>query len=177
MPPNPKRRAKTRIDHNCRHAFKGGQPPLNAFIKKAMNLARSLIKPVGLAALLVAACILPTLWGAQDSKAAAAASSVTACYTAAETAEFKRLTQATLKALAASQESRMVACLTDLETAWDDQETVLRPKNEATWMRLDKALDRGISALRSSHPNPKKGEIALKDLLRNLDQATLDSRT
>ena len=142
-----------------------------------MNPARSLIKPIGLSALLLAACILPTLCRSEDSKAAAAASSVSPCYTAAETAEFKKLTQATLKALAASQESRMVACLTDLETAWDDQETILRPKNEATWMRLDKTLDRGISALRSSHPNPQKGKIALEDLLRNLDQATLPSRT
>jgi hypothetical protein len=66
----------------------------------------------------------------------------------------------------------MVAKLTDLETAWDDQEKVLRPKDEATWTSLDKTLDKAISALRSSHVNLEKGKAALEILLKKLSQAT-----
>jgi hypothetical protein len=89
-------------------------------------------------------------------------------YTSAETAEFIKLTKETLVALAAGKQPEMVAKLTDLETAWDDQEAVLKPKNEATWKLLDKSLDKGISALRSSHANPAKGKVALEDLLAEL---------
>jgi len=48
----------------------------------------------------------------------------------------------------------------------------LRPKDEATWTLLDKTLDKGISALRSSHANPAKGKAALEDLLKKLEQVT-----
>jgi prefoldin subunit 5 len=93
-------------------------------------------------------------------------------YTAAETAEFIKLDKATLEALAAAKSTEMVAKLTDLETAWDDKESVLKPKGEATWMILDKTLDKAISSLRSSHTNLEKGKAALEDLLKKLNQAT-----
>jgi hypothetical protein len=93
-------------------------------------------------------------------------------FTASEVAPFKALAQATLEALNAGKQAEMVAKLTDLETAWDDQENVLRPKNEATWTALDKTLDKAISALRSSHTNLEKGKAALESLLKKLDQAT-----
>ena len=93
-------------------------------------------------------------------------------YTAEETKAFKALAQATLAALAAGKQTETVAKLTDLETAWDDQEKVLRPKDEATWTALDKTLDKAISALRSSHTNFEKGKAALESLLKKLNQAT-----
>ena len=93
-------------------------------------------------------------------------------YAAGETQEFKALAQATLDALAAGKQTEMVAKLTDLETAWDDRENALRPKNEAAWTSLDKTLDKAISALRSSHTNLEKGKAALENLLKKLNQAT-----
>jgi hypothetical protein len=89
-------------------------------------------------------------------------------YLATETAEFIKLAKETLVALAAGKQTEMVAKLTDLETAWDDQEAVLKPKSEATWTLLDKTLDRAISALRSSRANPAKGKVALEELLAEL---------
>jgi hypothetical protein len=89
-------------------------------------------------------------------------------YTSAETAEFIKLTKETLVELAAGKQTEIVAKLTDLETAWDDQEAVLKPKSEATWTLLDKTLDRAISALRSSRANPAKGKVALEELLAEL---------
>jgi hypothetical protein len=129
-------------------------------------------KSVSLVVFLAAASLVPFVSRAEDTKAVVETNSVSAIYTAAETAEFVKLTQATLAALAAGQETEMVAKLTDLETVWDDQEKTLRPKNEAIWTALDKTLDKGISALRSSHKNLAKGKAALEDLLKNLALAT-----
>ena len=93
-------------------------------------------------------------------------------YTAAETKNFQTLTQETIKALVAGKKDEMIAKLTDLETAWDDQEKALRPKDETTWTLLDKTLDKAITALRSSHTNLDKGKAALEDLLAKLGQST-----
>jgi len=123
-----------------------------------------------LATLCSAACL--TAGSAEEPPSAARTVAAAPVYTTAETQEFKALTQATLEALAAGKQTEMVAKLTDLETAWDDQEKVLRPKDEATWTSLDKTLDKGISALRSSHTNLPKGKAALEDLLKKLARAT-----
>ena len=125
-----------------------------------------------MATLFSAVCLVAVNGKADEPKPAAEAGAPAQVYTAAETKEFKALAKATLEALAAGKQTEMVAKLTDLETAWDDQEKVLRPKNEATWTLLDKTLDKGISALRSSHTNLEKGKAALEKLLKLLDEAT-----
>lgn len=107
-----------------------------------------------------------------EKKAPKEISSPAQVYTSKETAEFKKLTKATLEALAAGKQTEMVGKLTDLETIWDEKEKVLKPKDEATWTLIDKTLDKGISALRSSKTNLKKGKAALEDLQKMLEQAT-----
>ncbi len=97
---------------------------------------------------------------------------ITPIYTSQETQSFKELTQATLDSLAAGKKEDMVAKLTDLETAWDEQEKNLRPKNEKIWTILDKTLDKAISALRGSKYNPEKGKTALNTLLQELGKST-----
>jgi hypothetical protein len=103
---------------------------------------------------------------------AAEATAVAPVYTAAETREFTELANATIAALDAGKNAEMVAKLTDLETAWDNKEKTLKPKNSATWESLDKTLDKAISALRSSKTNLPKGKTALEDLIKRLAQAT-----
>ena len=93
-------------------------------------------------------------------------------YRAAELAKFKALAEATIQSLDAGATTGMVAKLTDLETDWDEQEAALKPKDPATWTRLDKTLDRAISALRSSKTDLPKGRAALEELIKSLDQAT-----
>jgi hypothetical protein len=93
-------------------------------------------------------------------------------YTSQETQSFKDLAQATLDSLAAGKKEEMVAKLTDLETAWDEQEKNLRPRNEKIWTILDKTLDKAISALRGSKYNPEKGKANLNTLLQDLAKAT-----
>ncbi|MEI6077919.1 MAG: hypothetical protein WCS94_20225 [Verrucomicrobiota bacterium] len=137
-----------------------------------MNKTQHILKLFGLALLCSLAPLFPTSGHGDEAKTAIAAAPLKAIYTAAETKEFKALAKATLEALAAGKPTEMVAKLTDLETAWDDQEKVLRPKDEAIWTLLDKTLDKAISALRSSHTNIPKGKAALEDLLKKLEQAT-----
>lgn len=93
-------------------------------------------------------------------------------YTAEETAPFKALASETIAALDAAKKDEMIAKLTDLETIWDEKEEALSPKAPATWMIIDKTLDRGISALRSSKTDLPKGKAALEDFIKKLDQAT-----
>ena len=107
-----------------------------------------------------------------SSVAADKKTSLTPIYTAKETAEFQTLTKSTLEALNAGKTTEVVEKLTDLETAWDAKEKVLKPKNEKTWVVIDKTLDQAISALRSSKKDPAKGKAALEDLLKKLEQAT-----
>jgi hypothetical protein len=124
---------------------------------------------VGLVAQFGSSSLIETSGRCADAAAEAAPAKI---YTAAETDGFKKLAQETLAALAADKKDEMVAKLTDLETAWDDQEKNLRPKDESTWTALDKTLDQAISALRSSHKNLEKGKAALEDLIKKLEQAT-----
>ena len=106
------------------------------------------------------------------SQAADKKVALTPIYTVKETDEFIKLNKAALAALAEGKVTEAVAKLTDLETAWDAQEAKLKPRNEKTWMLIDKTLDQGISALRGSKVDAAKGKAALEDLLIKLTQAT-----
>ena len=122
--------------------------------------------------LCLAALLTPlagTIGRAEDKPAVAVPAAV---YTVEETAEFKKLTKATIEALDAGKKEKMIAKLTDLETAWDDKEDKLKPKDAATWMLIDKTLDKAISSLRSSKTDLPKGKATLEDLLKKLKLAT-----
>ena len=122
--------------------------------------------------LCLAALLTPlagTIGRAEDKPAVAVRAAV---YTAEETAEFKKLAKATIEALAAGKKEALIAKLTDLESAWDDKEDKLKPKDATTWTLLDKTLDKAISSLRSSKTDLPKGKAALENLLKKLGQAT-----
>jgi hypothetical protein len=57
----------------------------------------------------------------------------------------------------------------DLETKWDDAEAGLKPRAAADWHTIDKAIDRVLSELRASAPDPAKCKAALADLLTVMD--------
>jgi hypothetical protein len=46
------------------------------------------------------------------------------------------------------------ARITDLETAWDEAQPTLQPKNPESWGRVDAAIDDSLSALRAGRPDP-----------------------
>lgn len=123
---------------------------------------------------LLALVLLSPAARAEDAKPAPAApaSAITPIYTQKETSEFTTLTKATLEALAAGKKEAMVAKLTDLETAWDEKENALKPRDEKRWTTIDKTLDKAISALRSSKYNAPKGKAALELLVKEIEGST-----
>jgi hypothetical protein len=60
----------------------------------------------------------------------------------------------------------------DLETAWDDAEAGLKPRDARDWHRVDKAIDHALAAVRASQPQKATCEAALGNLLQVLDQAS-----
>lgn len=57
----------------------------------------------------------------------------------------------------------------DLETSWDSAEAGIKPRAASDWHVLDKAIDRALSALRSSSPNQSTCKAAMDDLLKAFD--------
>lgn len=56
------------------------------------------------------------------------------------------------------------ARITDLETAWDEAQPELQPKNPEAWGRVDGAADDALSALRAGSPDPAEVEATLAAL-------------
>ena len=56
----------------------------------------------------------------------------------------------------------------DLETAWDDAQAHLKPRDPAAWTRIDGRIDTVLRELRSTHPQPDSEKQALTALLDSL---------
>ncbi|MEZ0349836.1 hypothetical protein [Mycobacterium sp. pR1184] len=75
-------------------------------------------------------------------------------FPAAEVAKFRSITQDTLSKLQAGDQAGAKARIKDLETAWDDDESKLKPIDQNAWHTLDKQIDGALAAVRAPMPNP-----------------------
>ncbi|MFE2722622.1 hypothetical protein [Kitasatospora sp. NPDC059327] len=124
------------------------------------------------------------IWAHQRPHAAAAASEegdaagsssapltpdqVTSSFPAAEVAKFRTVTADTLARLGSGDQAGATARIADLEKAWDDDQSSLRPKNQQAWTLLDGQIDQVLKALRASKPDRATEVEALDTLLTSL---------
>lgn len=93
-------------------------------------------------------------------------------YTKEQTGPLITLANATLAAVAADKKADMEIKITELESAWDAQDKVLKLINLDQWTVIDKTLDKAISSLRGSKFDAKKGKDALDSLVKMLTDST-----
>ncbi|MEU2622056.1 hypothetical protein ABZ642_28675 [Streptomyces sp. NPDC007157] len=86
----------------------------------------------------------------------------------AEIAKFRAIAADTLAKLNAGDQSAATTRVTDLETAWDDDQSTLEPKSGQSWHFLDGEIDQVLTALRASSPDKATEVKALNTLLVSL---------
>ncbi len=93
---------------------------------------------------------------------------VSAHFPPTEIAQFRTIAEDTLGKVQAGDQADATARIKDLETAWDDDETTLRPLDETTWTVLDGQIDSVLHALRASKPDTATETQTLTALLTAL---------
>ena len=78
---------------------------------------------------------------------------------------YKKIAEDTLANVEKKDMVAAKARIKDLETAWDDAEGTLKPKSEAAWTLVDKAIDHALAAVRIDHPNPDDCVLKLKTVI------------
>ncbi|MFE9804247.1 hypothetical protein ACFYP6_36335 [Streptomyces goshikiensis] len=86
----------------------------------------------------------------------------------AQVARFRTITADTLAKVNAGDQQAATRRVTDLETAWDDDQSTLEPKSEKAWSFLDGEIDQVLKAVRAPHPDKATELGALNRLLTSL---------
>jgi uncharacterized membrane-anchored protein len=89
-------------------------------------------------------------------------------FTAAQLAPFKRIAQDDLALLRAGSQATATKRITDLETAWDQQEKALKPLDRTGWTLLDGRIDVVLHQVRSTSPDLTAEQTALENLLQTI---------
>ncbi|HTK61701.1 MAG TPA: hypothetical protein VL595_04960, partial [Pseudonocardia sp.] len=87
---------------------------------------------------------------------------------------FQVITQDTLNLVNVGNQPGATTRVTDLETAWDNSEARLKPKDPTAWHDLDDKIDAVLRALRSTQPDPPTEKAALTTLLTALSPPPAD---
>jgi uncharacterized membrane-anchored protein len=77
----------------------------------------------------------------------------------------RTIVQDTLDKLNAGDQSGATTRIGDLEYEWDNAESLLKPRNPATWTLIDGKIDTVLRELRAVHPDVTKEKAALDGLL------------
>ena len=83
-------------------------------------------------------------------------------------AGYRTIVEDTRQLVASGDQSGAAKRITDLETAWDDDQADLQPADCATWNVLDHEIDDVLSSVRASRPKASVEESAMDTLLTTL---------
>jgi uncharacterized membrane-anchored protein len=86
-------------------------------------------------------------------------------FPAPSVANYKQITQDTISLVDSGDQSGAQSRITDLETAWDDDQSSLQPKDCQAWTFVDQRIDPALSAVRDNNPDPATEDQALQTLL------------
>jgi uncharacterized membrane-anchored protein len=78
---------------------------------------------------------------------------------------FRVITQDTLNLVNGGNQSKATTRVTDLETAWDNAEARLKPRDPTAWTAIDDKIDTVLRKLRAANPHADEEKAALSDLL------------
>jgi len=99
---------------------------------------------------------------------AQAAQHVAKNFPAAWVSTYKTITRDTLAMVRSGDRSGAQDRITDLETAWDDDQPSLQPQDCRAWTFVDRQIDPALSAVRASSPDRPTEVKALSTLLSTL---------
>jgi uncharacterized membrane-anchored protein len=93
---------------------------------------------------------------------------VAASFPASSVDNYRTIVQDTLQKVESGDQSGASSRATDLETAWDDDQATLQPKDCQAWTFVDQQIDPVLSAVRSSNPDSETEKRELEALLGTL---------
>ncbi|MFF0494321.1 hypothetical protein ACFYTQ_35335 [Nocardia sp. NPDC004068] len=106
--------------------------------------------------------------GASITTAPVAPGQTTTHFPAAEVAKFRTIIGDTLTRVQAGSQAGAKARITDLETAWDGDQSTLQPLDGRAWEILDGQIDAALKAVRAARPDPATEIRTLTTLLATL---------
>jgi uncharacterized membrane-anchored protein len=86
----------------------------------------------------------------------------------AKLASYRTIVTDTRRLVDSGDDAGATSRITDLETAWDDDESSLRPADCRAWTYVDTRIDAALSAVRASSPDRSDEDTALSGLLTTL---------
>ncbi|MET4145392.1 hypothetical protein [Arthrobacter sp. UYCo732] len=101
----------------------------------------------------------------------AAQTAAQANFPASNMTEFQTITADTLALVKKGDRSAAAARATDLEAAWDDNQSALNSADCGAWTFFDQQINPVLSAVRSRTPAPTTEQTVLNDLLPTLGGA------
>jgi uncharacterized membrane-anchored protein len=99
---------------------------------------------------------------------AAATQHVAKNFPASSVGRYRTIATDTLALVDSGDQAGAKSRITDLETAWDDDQSTLQPKDCQAWTFVDQQIDPVLSAVRDAHPDKTAEEKALNSLLATL---------
>ena len=97
-----------------------------------------------------------------------AAQHVAKNFPASSVSNYATITKDTLAMVKSGDQSGAKQRITDLETAWDDDQPTLQPKDCQAWTFVDQQIDPVLSAVRDASPDKSTEEHTLNTLLTTL---------